>query len=95
MPFMVYPATAVRFTGSAAQFTSRSARGGAAVRNFCRTCGGLVFGGIVGADESHTVYAGSLDDASAFEPKIAIFNRDRPDWTVLPGGLVVFETMPD
>jgi len=94
IPFMVYPASAVRFGGSTVQFISRSVRGGDAVRNFCPVCGGLVFGGIVGRDKSHTLYAGSLDDPSVFEPKIAIFTRDRPGWAVMPTGLVAFETMP-
>jgi hypothetical protein len=94
IPLMVFPARAVRFSGRTTQFISRSARGGEAVRNFCPLCGGLVFGGIVGRDESHTIYAGSLDDPSIFEPKIAIFNRERPTWAVRPAGLTVFETMP-
>ena len=33
-------------------------------------------------------------DASLFVPTIAIFNRDRPDWALVPPGLTVFETMP-
>jgi hypothetical protein len=94
IPFMVYPASAVQFSGPAIQFASRSARGSQAVRNFCPVCGGLVFGGIVGQDTSHTLYAGSLDDPSSFKPTIAIFNGGRPDWAVLPAGLTVFETMP-
>lgn len=53
-----------------------------------------MLGGVVGVDASHTIYASSLDDASVFRPKIAIFNRDRPDWAPLPDGLTVFETMP-
>ncbi len=94
IPFMGFGASAVRFTGPTRQFRSKSARGGDAVRNFCPTCGGLVFGGEAGISESHTIYAGSLDDPSWFVPKIAIFNRDRPDWATLPPGLSVFETMP-
>jgi hypothetical protein len=94
IPFMVYPAGALQFTGETSQFVSRSARGGEAVRNFCPVCGGLVYGGVVGKDESHTIYAGSLDDPRLFEPKIAIFGRDRPDWAPIPEGLAVFETMP-
>ncbi len=64
------------------------------MRNSCPVCGGLVFGGEVGSDSSHTVYAGTLDDPSLFHPRIAIFTRDRPDWAVVPAGLTVFETMP-
>jgi hypothetical protein len=95
IPFMGFSADQLRFTGETRRFVSRSARGGDAVRNSCPVCGGLVFGGIVGVDASHTIYAGSLDDASRFSPKIAIFTRDRPDWALLPPGLTVFDTMPD
>jgi hypothetical protein len=95
MPFMGFPASAVRFSGETRQFKSRSFRGSESVRNFCPACGGLVFGGIVGVDDSHTIYAGSLDDASAFHPQMALFDRDRPDWVPTPPGLTVFETMPE
>ena len=95
IPFMGFPASAIRFTGATLQFTSKSARGGDAVRNSCLVCGGLVFGGIIGKDDNHTIYAGSLDDPSVFQPKIAIFTRDRPDWALLPPGIKTFYTMPD
>ncbi|HEX7948019.1 MAG TPA: GFA family protein [Phenylobacterium sp.] len=93
IPFMGFPAGALSVTGEVRQFRSPAFRGGEAVRNYCPTCGGLVFGGVLGESESHTVYAGSLDDPSRFRPAIALFNRDRPDWAVLPPGLTVFETM--
>ena len=91
--FMGFPARAVRFRGPARPFSSPALRG-VATRNFCPTCGGLVFGGVVGESDSHTIYAGSLDEPSHFRPIMAIFNRDRPDWAPLPPGLTVFETMP-
>ncbi len=94
IPFMGFSAEAVRFTGETRRFACRSARGSDAVRNSCRVCGGLVFGGIVGVDDSHTIYAGALDDPSLFQPRIAIFARDRPAWALLPEGLTVFQTMP-
>jgi hypothetical protein len=92
--YMGFPASAVRFSGATRQFTCKAANGGDATRNFCPTCGGLVFGGVAGESDSHTIYAGSLDDPSDFQPTAALFNRDRPAWAVLPPGLVVFETMP-
>ncbi|MDB5483822.1 MAG: Gfa-like protein [Caulobacteraceae bacterium] len=94
IPFMGFAADTVSFTGEIRQAVSRAYRGGESVRNFCPTCGGLVFGGIVGVDTSHTIYAGSLDDPSLFKPQMAIFDRDRPDWVPMPPGLTVFETMP-
>lgn len=94
IPFLSFSAKAVRFTGQAKQFVTKTYRGGEAVRNSCPVCSGLVFGGVIGESDSFTIYAGSLDDPSQFEPRIAIFNRDRPNWVPLPPGLKVFDTMP-
>jgi len=94
IPFMSFPAAAIRFTGEARQVRNRSFRGTEAVRNFCPACGGLVFGGEVGLDDQHTVYAGSLDDPSVFHPTMALFLRDKPAWVQLPEGIVTFEIMP-
>jgi hypothetical protein len=94
-PFMGYPSSAVRFSGASRTTVTKAFRGGEAVRNFCPVCSSLVFGGRIGEDASHTLYAGSLDDPSLFKPQIAIFARDRPDWALIPEGLTVFETMPD
>ena len=94
IPFMGFPASAITFTGAPRQHRCASFRGTEAVRNYCPDCGGLVFGGVVGESDQHTIYAGSLDDPSLFSPRIAIFNRDRPAWAELPPGVAVFETMP-
>jgi hypothetical protein len=95
MPFIGYDADSLRFTGKPRQHYGLSARCTPAVRNFCGECGGLVFGGIIGVDTSHTLYAGSLDDPTMFVPTIGIFGRDRPAWAAVPPGITVFETMPD
>jgi hypothetical protein len=94
IPFMGFAGSAVRSSGPTRQFASKSARGGDAVRNFCRVCGSLVFGGEVGKDDLFTVYAGSLDDPSSFRPTIAIFARSRPAWAVIPPDLTIFDAMP-
>jgi hypothetical protein len=94
IPFMGFAAEQVSFSGATKAFASKSARGGDAVRNSCPSCASLVFGGVVGESSSFTIYAGSLDDASAFEPKIAIFARSRPAWVQMPPGLRVFEGLP-
>jgi hypothetical protein len=91
---MAVSSSDARFNGEARIFRSRSARDSEAVRNFCPGCGSLVFGGIVGVDTSHTIYAGSLGDPTVFRPTIAIFDRDRPVWAPMPPGLAGFETMP-
>lgn len=93
VPFMGFAASAVRFTGATSSFTTRSARGGDAVRNSCPVCSSLVFGGEPGKDEFLTIYAGTLDDPSGFRPRIAIFAGSRPPWAIIPPGLEVFERM--
>jgi len=83
----------IKVTGEARRHHSPAANGNTAVRNFCTVCGSMVFGG--GHDlDGVNVYAGSLDDPARFEPRIAIFTRDRAHWAVIPDGLKVFETMP-
>ena len=94
IPFMGFASSAVRLRGETRQFRSKAATGGDAVRNFCPVCGSLVFGGEVGKDDTHTIYAGSLDDPSVFHPKVAIFARSRPAWAVIPEGLTVYDGMP-
>jgi hypothetical protein len=91
---MGFAASALRVSGETRQHRSPAFRGGEAVRNFCPVCGGLVFGGVLGQDPQHTVYAGSLDDPAVFQPGMVLFLRDKPDWVVLPAGLDGFETMP-
>ena len=95
IPYMGFDSSAVRFSGETRQYWSKNFQGRLAVRNFCPTCGGLVFGGEVGKDKSHTIYAGSLDEPAAFRPTTAIFLRDRAPWALLPPGLEHFDTMPD
>ena len=94
IPFMGFSAATVRFSGQTRTFTSPSARGTDAVRNSCPVCSSLIFGGVVGKDDSHTIYAGTLDDPSLFHPTIAIFTRNRPVWAVIPPELTVFEAGP-
>lgn len=95
IPFMGFDASVLRFSGATVQFHSPAASGRVAVRNSCPTCGSLLFGGVVGEDTSHTIYAGTLDDPSGFHPEAAIFVRDRPAWAALPPGLKVYEGLPD
>ena len=94
VPFMGFARSAVRFSGGSRQFRSKIVDGKEAVRNFCPNCGSLVFGGELDRSSSFTIYAGSLDDPSSFQPKVAIFARSRPHWAVIPAGLTVFEALP-
>jgi len=94
IPFMGVPSGAVKITGTVIVHTLKHADGREAVRNACAACGGLVYGGEVGKCDGHTIYAGSLDDPAVFKPSMAIFTRDKPDWVVVPPGLMLFEGLP-
>lgn len=95
IPFMGFAAADIKVTGKVAMHTMRHLDGRVAERCFCPQCGGLVFGGKPGNARGHTVYAGTLDDPSAFKPTMAIFVRDKPDWVVIPAGLALHQTMPN
>jgi hypothetical protein len=94
IPFVGVARANVRFSGRAAQCRSISRSGREAVRNFCAVCHSLVFGGELDESDRFTIYAGSLDDPSAFRPTIAIFVRDRPAWAPVPPGLTLFDALP-
>src|SRR4051794_2851743 len=82
IPFMIFPAAAVKISGTARQQRSLSFRASEAVRNRCDRCGSLVFGGEAGKDDRINIYAGSLDRPELFRPAMAIFVRDRPAWAM-------------
>jgi hypothetical protein len=94
VPFMGFPAQALRISGPSRAFRSTAAPGRVATRNSCPECASLVFGGERDASTSFTIYAGSLDDPAGFRPKVAIFTRNRPDWVALPTGLACFAASP-
>ncbi len=94
IPFMGFDAAALTITGRWTVHRLRHADGREAVRNSCVVCGGLVFGCPLGETDSHTIYAGSLDDPAQFRPTMAVFTRDAPAWVTIPPGLKTFRTMP-
>jgi hypothetical protein len=95
MPFMGFARGALRFTGEVRGHVSKAANGGQARRNFCPSCGSLVFGGEPESSQALNIYAGSLDDSTSFQPSIAIFASSRPHWALIPPGLTTFERMPE
>lgn len=92
--FMGFDADKVAITGPVTTHSHKLSDGRVADRNHCAQCWSLVFGGIIGETDNHTIYAGSLDDPSLFKPKIAINAREKAPWVVIPPGLKVFERMP-
>jgi hypothetical protein len=95
IPFIGFKSDCLSVTGDSREVQTASFEGGEAVRNTCGSCGSFVFGGARGNSDWHTIYAGSLDDSSLFEPQMAIFVKDRVSWAHIPDGLPCFETLPD
>jgi hypothetical protein len=94
IPFAVFTSESLHITGPMISHSWPSQSGRDAIRNSCAICAGLVFGGPLGKTESHTIYVGSADDPSWFEPTMAIFARNLPSWVVVPPGLKQFEALP-
>jgi len=95
IPFMGFRATDLVITGPTSQSHVPGFSGTTATRNHCAECGSLVFGGIHGETDEHTIYAGSLDDPARFVPRVALFVRDRPAWAEVRADLTEYQTMPD
>lgn len=90
--FIAIPQSGLTYTkGNPAAFT-RTDVANAVTRRFCPTCGTSLAteipGGLV------AVKVGTMDDPSAFSPKVAIFAVDRQPFHMIPTGLPVFERMP-
>ena len=81
-------------TGTTKGYTRAGGSGMPATRHFCPECGSLLFGIPEVAPTMVSIYVGSLDDLSVFQPKTAIFTRSRADWDKCAMPLKEFDTLP-
>ena len=65
---MGVPSSGFSVEGEPLAYRSPGGSGGLAVRNFCGTCGSLLFGTPERYPEMVTIYVGTLDDPSIFVP---------------------------
>lgn len=94
MPVMGVRRADMRISGETKAFEVAAQRG-PSTRHFCPTCGSLIFGGVEGpADQTMSVYVGTLDDPSGWSPQIAIFTRSRQPWDCAVAGATEYEAMP-
>jgi hypothetical protein len=91
---IAFPAAAVKFSGETRAFTSTGDSGQPITRNFCPTCGSLIYAQPSVMPGMVNITAGTLDDTSLFQPQAAIYTRSRPDWDRLATGVMEFETFP-
>lgn len=80
--------------GPIKQVRTRGSSGHSAVRNICIDCGSLLLGTPESAPNLVTIYAGTLDDSTAFVPDAALFVSQRPPWATLALPLVEHPRMP-
>jgi hypothetical protein len=93
VPVMGVPKVSFSVNGDTTSYTVRQS-GRKSVRHFCPTCGSLLFGTAEVSPEAISIYVGTLDEPSVFQPETVLFKRDRHHWDVTAGALAEFETMP-
>ncbi|WP_373413611.1 GFA family protein [Ensifer aridi] len=83
--YMMFSRADVDVTGELRAYEKLAENGNVTIRYFCPTCGSQIFSS---GPDRWTVYAGTLDDMSLFEPTNAVFTpvartgTDRPiAWT--------------
>lgn len=91
IPVMMYPSAQLTIAGPSSVHAHDLGGGRAAHRNSCSVCHSLVFGGVRGTSEWHTLYAGSLDEPRHFVPTVAIYTQGKPDWALVPDGVKIYQ----
>ena len=94
VPVMGMPKSSFTVSGQTTTYTARGSSGLGSVRHFCPTCGSLLFGTTAVAPDAVSIYVGTLDDPSVFQPDTVMFKRDRHPWDITAGELTEFDTMP-
>ncbi len=91
--FMAMPATGFTYTaGEPKQFT-RKDLDRAVTREFCPECG-THLATRVPSLPAVIVKVGTLDDSKVYNPQIAIYTCDKPDFHHVPDGMPAFARMP-
>ena len=94
VPVMGMPKHLFKTSGATTRYAAAAMNGRKSVRHFCPTCGSLLFGTSDAAPDAVSIYVGTLDDSSVFEPAAAMFTRDRARWDATAQDLPEFHTMP-
>ena len=88
-------AAAIAISGALTEY-ERRANSGLAVRvAFCPVCGSRLFGYPEASPDLVSVAATSLDDPTAFQPRMAIFAASAPPWHAPDPAIPAFPGMPD
>ena len=94
VPVMGMPKSSFSIQGETKRYSIRHSNGRTSIRHFCPNCGSLLFGTAEVAPQAVSIYVGTLDVPSLFQPTAVMFKRDRLAWDVTCGALPEFETTP-
>ena len=89
-----FPEGTVKLTGKTKSYSSKTDTGGTATRDFCPDCGGRVSYRSSNMPGLVLLLAGSMDDASAITPSMAIFGKRHLAWDHLDPKIATFDGMP-
>lgn len=93
-PAIGLPEQAVKITGKHSTFSKTADSGKAIRRNFCPTCGSMVFDQGDGMPGVTVVNAALLENPELFKPQMVIFARSGLSWDHMDGALPKFAAMP-
>jgi hypothetical protein len=93
-PAIGMPTQAVKVTGKSSRYGKAAESGKTIYRNFCPTCGSMVFDYGDGMPGVTVLNAALLDNPEAFKPQSVIFARSALSWDHQDPKLPRFEAMP-
>ena len=91
----MFPAEKLRLVGAVTEYKNKSDKGNEVTRAFCSTCGSPMLGSNSGMVGFVTITLGTLDDLSGFEPKVAVFARNKKPWDRVDESVLSFDGQPD
>lgn len=92
---VMFASEEVAVTGELSGFSYSSGKDSKVAKAFCANCGSPIFGTNTRMLDYLTLSPGTMDDASALDIEVVIFERDRPHWDRLGEDVVSFATQPD
>ena len=87
VPAMVFAAANVEVTGTPMYYARKGDSGRTIERGFCPQCGAGLFAKLEVAPGQLVIRAGSLDDASRFDPKVNFFVASAQPWDEMNAAL--------
>jgi len=80
---MVFNRAALKIEGSVAEISRDADSGNRKTMGFCGACGSPIYNQPESQPDLIGIYVGTLDDASAFQPSIVLFNARGYAWDKL------------